>query len=222
MRLTKNTFRVLLFVSFTVGLLLFGLSSLLFADQKELMDEWLKHKRQITDKIVTKLRQEGKLPQYGTVEFTARVKPLSSGDLEIVIDNLKVYPRNETKSSDSGSISRGKVVGTTQDEEVARKFQEIFRPRTPAPYWTTGTIDIVGGTTKSVDIHVKKTGEEAEIAGKLGESPTAPSQTSGVSSGEGTEFSSGKDESRGEQKQETTGWWDKFWRWLTGKSEGGQ
>lgn len=225
MSLVKKSIGSFILVSISLVLTLEVSLTAIFADQKELMDEWVKHKRQIAEKVVNKLRQEGKLPQYGTIEFTARVKPLPSGDLEIIVDKFKVSQRDEKKLHNVGStVSHAKMVKTTQDEEVARKFQEIFRPRNPAPYWTTGTIDIVGGTATSADISIKKPEEGPEFTGKPEESvPSSVIQPSDTSnSKEGSEVSSDKSEPRIENKQENMGWWDKFWRWLTGKSEGGQ
>jgi|GEM_PF-1875373 len=194
---------------------------LLFADQKELMDEWSKHKRQITERIVTKLRQEGKLPQYGTIEFAARVKPLPSGDLDIVIDHLKVYPKSPDKDASSAkeTINTPKV-RTTEDEEVAREFQEIFRPRNPSPYWTTGTIDIAVGAVSSEKFRVKAAKDEIQVSGKMeGEKEQISSSLEKpLDSGEKV-IASPEGET---PKEEPMGWWSKFWQWLSGKSHGGK
>ncbi|MCX7822629.1 MAG: hypothetical protein N2260_04195 [Syntrophobacterales bacterium] len=204
--------RKVLVLSIVALFLVLGSGSLL-ADQKELMDEWARHKRQITEKIVTKLRQEGKLPQYGTIEFTARVKPLPSGELEVTVDSLKVYPKEGVKSSGPT------VVRTTQDEEVARKFQEIFRPRNPSPYWTTGTIDIIGGATTSANIRMEKPLDKT-FTGSPEESPNSSDAGSKEKLVALSEESSKKES---QDERGTTGWWSKFLNWLLGKSyEGGK
>jgi len=217
-RLKTLTFIVAVVVCFAI---LTWEGKLLFADQKELMDEWSKHKRQITERIVTKLRQEGKLPQYGTVEFTARVKPLPSGDLDIVIDHLKVYP----KSSDTGASSAKETINnpkvrTTENEKVAREFQEIFRPRNPSPYWTTGTIDIAGGAVSSEKFRVRAEKDEIQVGGKTeGEKQQVGSSSEKTPDSGEKVIASPEGEA---PKEEPMGWWSKFWQWLSGKSDGGK
>ncbi|MEJ5301275.1 MAG: hypothetical protein WHS38_09835 [Thermodesulforhabdaceae bacterium] len=217
-RVNKLIFLVVMVVGFSSLAWVGGVS----ADQKELMDEWAKHKKQITEKIVMKLKQEGKLPQYGTIEFNARVKPLPSGDLDIVIDNVKVYSRSPDSSpsnSDKNSVNMSKV-RTTEDDRVAREFQEIFRPRNPSPYWTTGTIDISGGVVSSEKFRFETPKSESQDAGQLEKEKQQISGSPGkVSNSEEKVETPPREET---PKEETSGWWDRFWQWLSGKSQGGK
>jgi len=122
------------------------------AGQKELMDKWVTSKREITSKIVERLRKEGKLPQNGIVEFSARVKPTESGELEIALDKLVVHPRK------ADSVSTGSLPQITDpSDEIASQFEEIFRPRNPSPFWTTGTIEIRSGKVTSEIMSIKPT-----------------------------------------------------------------
>lgn len=198
------------------------------ADQKDLMDEWAKHKRQITERIVTKLREEGKLPQYGTIEFSARVKPLPTGDLEIVVDNLKVHPKEaQSGASTSKNLVVGGATKTTEDEAVARQFQEIFRPRNPAPYWTTGTIDISSGRVSGENFRIEKGKAEGQSA-ENNEKPKEENQQVKESQGKAIN-STGRSETpsdtvskeSAEDKTESPGVWHKFLMWLLGKKEEG-
>ncbi len=198
------------------------------ADQKELMDEWVKHKKHITERIVTKLRNEGKLPQSGTIEFSARVKTLTSGDLEIVIDDLKVHPKQaEAGSSASKNLVGGGVAKTTDDEAVARQFQEIFRPRNPAPYWTTGTIHISSGKVSGENFRIQKT-EEGPTVEKSEKQEQENQQvkkypeetTSSTDGSKASSETASRDSPR--EQMETKGLWDRFLMWLLGKEEGGK
>jgi hypothetical protein len=42
---------------------------------KALMDEWAARRRQVRDKVLDRLREQGKVPRDGTVEFEARFRP---------------------------------------------------------------------------------------------------------------------------------------------------
>ncbi len=145
------------------------------------MEQWNKEKLQITQKVLEKLRQEGKLPKDATIYFTAKVKSKPDGDLDIHIESLQIYPKSREKHN---------------NEKVSKEFEEIFRPRNPAPYWTTGKIDIVGGKVVS---------EEVTIVPKV----------------EGSKTSAEKKEDRPSEGEvaepKENGWWHRFWQKFLGK-----
>ncbi len=182
----------------------------LLAGQQELVEEWANRKRQISQRIVEKLRAEGKLPQNGTIQFGARVKPTPEGDVTVFIDHLLVSPRSSEEPTQKSLLS-SRLGG--DPEKTAREFDEIFRPRSPSPYWTTGKIEIVGGAVVSEDIRV-------HVGGTGGDKSVTAAPSSAVTFGEREDRAEVSDDQA--ERHSEAGWWTRFWQRFFGKTNEGE
>lgn len=67
---------------------------------KALMDEWAARRRQVRDKVLERLMEQGKVPRDGTVEFEARFKPdpKDPSRLFVAVDAVRVTPFTPSKA----------------------------------------------------------------------------------------------------------------------------
>jgi len=67
---------------------------------KALMDEWAARRRQVRDKVLERLMEQGKVPRDGTVEFEARFKPdpRDPSKLFVAVDAVRVTPFAPSKA----------------------------------------------------------------------------------------------------------------------------
>jgi hypothetical protein len=61
---------------------------------KVLMDEWAARRRQIRDTVLERLKQQGKVPRDGAIEFEARFKPdpKDPAKLFVAVDAVRITP----------------------------------------------------------------------------------------------------------------------------------
>ncbi|MFZ5812714.1 MAG: hypothetical protein ACOY4F_11770 [Thermodesulfobacteriota bacterium] len=61
---------------------------------KALMDEWATRRREVRDKVLSRLREQGRVPRDGTVEFEARFRPdpKDPAKLFVAVDAVRVTP----------------------------------------------------------------------------------------------------------------------------------
>jgi hypothetical protein len=61
---------------------------------KVLMDEWAARRREVRDKVLSRLREQGRVPRDGTVEFEARFRPdpKDPAKLFVAVDAVRVTP----------------------------------------------------------------------------------------------------------------------------------
>ncbi len=114
-------------------------SSGVYCGSKQLLSEWAQRKEQIVQKVLEKLKREGKLPENGTIRFTARVKPADSDSVDVQFESLEIVPS-------PGKSSR-------KQEKNKKEMDEVFRPRSPGSVYTEGEIKITAGKVK--DKHVQ-------------------------------------------------------------------
>ncbi len=67
---------------------------------KALMDEWAASRRQVRDKVLERLKEQGKVPRDGTIEFEARFKPdpKDPSRLFVAVDAVRVTPFAPSKA----------------------------------------------------------------------------------------------------------------------------
>ncbi len=67
---------------------------------KVLMDEWAGRRREVRDKVLSRLREQGRVPRDGTVEFEARVRPdpKDPAKLFVAVDAVRVTPFSPGKA----------------------------------------------------------------------------------------------------------------------------
>lgn len=65
---------------------------------KALMDEWAARRRQIRDTVLERLKEQGKVPRDGAIEFEARFKPdpKDPARLFVAVDAVRVTPFSPT------------------------------------------------------------------------------------------------------------------------------
>lgn len=80
--------------SIILGSLALLLAHTVLAGQEELMQAWSAKKQAVTNKVYKQLREEGKLPRDGTVEFEAHTQPdpKQPGSVLIKVDEVRISP----------------------------------------------------------------------------------------------------------------------------------
>ncbi|MBF0550763.1 MAG: hypothetical protein HQK60_09515 [Deltaproteobacteria bacterium] len=128
-----------------IGLLLlfilwhFSLGTAALAGNAELMQKWEEQKQQIKNQVLKKLRRENKLPQNGTVKFTARVKPRPdrSGEYDIDIESLEIQPNQNPSGAASAT--------TSKETGPGQNLNAVFAPQSLDPVYSYGEIRFDGG-----------------------------------------------------------------------------
>lgn len=101
-----------------------------------LMDAWKARQQELSQKIAKRLFDEGRIPQNGTVRYTARVKPdaSASGGLVLGVDSLSVIPARP------GNAQR------LEGEAAIQAMAKAFEPRDPALAVRLQNLDVPVGT----------------------------------------------------------------------------
>lgn len=86
------------------------------AGQQELLDAWASKKQAVTEKVYERLRQEGKLPRDGSVEFKAHTRPDpdNPGSVLVEVDEVRLSPAADT--SQNGGDAASKSEDTVGDD----------------------------------------------------------------------------------------------------------
>lgn len=115
------------------------------AGQKELMEAWSAQKRAVTNKVYEQMRQEGKLPRDGTVEFKAHTRPdpQKPGQVVIEVDEVQILPQNGSDASQHNS-QQGSHASQTPKRLVTRITPVTLRWQTmdSSDYITYKELDI--------------------------------------------------------------------------------
>ena len=144
-----------LLITFSVLFCLSVPLSKAYSGNKELLQKWAHKKEQIVKTVLEKLRKEGKLPENGTIKFTAKVKPVDTESLDVKFESLEVIPKSDSdKPGESQSESANTGSSKAQKTQNQKEMEEIFRPRNPEPIYTKGEIKIKGGKVEEKQVEV--------------------------------------------------------------------
>ncbi len=175
----------LLFCVIAIAIYLAASSSNIYCGNKELLGEWAQKKEQIVQKVLEKLKQEGKLPENGTIRFTAKVKPVNSDSIDVQFESLEIVPT-------AGKSSEKQVKGKKSSDKNKKEMDEVFRPRSPGPVYTEGEIKITGGKVEDKHVEIVK-----ELTG----------------GGKAEDFES-KSVGKEQSESTSPNWWHKFLRFM--------
>lgn len=77
-----------------------------WAGQKELLEAWSARKQAVTNEVYERLREEGKLPRDGAVQFKAHTKPdpEAPGKVILEVEEVLVLPRPEKGEASAGAV----------------------------------------------------------------------------------------------------------------------
>lgn len=135
-----------------------------------LMDEWAARRRQVRDKVLTRLQEQGKVPRDGTIEFEARFRPdpKDPAKLFVAVDAVRVTPHGPGKAPGRPEHVDGKA-GT---EAIDLALAPIEMP---------GRVEL-----RTLDVPVAVSFKEAVTIreGRVDEAPAfAPAPSSGLTGG---------------------------------------
>lgn len=141
-----------------------------------LMEAWKARRQELSQKIADHLVSQQRLPQNGTVRYTARVKPdpAAPGGLLLAVDEVNV-------------VAAGPAAGKRLEGPAASQAMDAaFAPRDPGLSVRLQTLDVPMGATVQGTLTVKdgKLVPPAEggpavdpgAAAKAGQQPAAPAE----------------------------------------------
>ena len=146
------------------------------AGNDALMEAWKARRQELSQKIADHLASQQRLPQNGTVRYTARVKPdpASPGGLLLAVDEVNVIPAGP---------SAGKRV---EGPAASQAMDAAFAPRDPGLSVQLKTLDVPMGATIQGTLTVKDgkpvppadggSAVDPGATGKAGPSPAAPAE----------------------------------------------
>ncbi len=146
------------------------------AGNDALMEAWKARRQELSQKIADHLANQQRLPQNGTVRYTARVKPdpAAPGGLLLAVDEVSVVPAGQA----AGKRLEGPAANQAMDA--------AFAPRDPGLSVQLQKLDVPMGATVQGTLTVKdgKLVPPAEggpavdpgAAGKTGPQPAVPAE----------------------------------------------
>lgn len=101
---------------------------------QELMNDWVKQKQKLKNRIIEELRSRQQLPERGHVEFEAKVKrnPAKPDDYIVEIEKFRVYDTYNTTTEHT-------IAGSNTSQ-----LNHISEPPAAVPTYVRGTIDFSG------------------------------------------------------------------------------
>lgn len=146
------------------------------AGNTALLEAWKARRQELSQKIADHLANQQRLPQNGTVRYTARVKadPAAPGGLLLAVDEVNVVP--------AGPAAGARVEGPA----ASQAMDAAFAPRDPGLSVRLQKLDVPMGATVQGTLTVKdgKLVPPAEggpavdpsAADKAGQQPAAPAE----------------------------------------------
>lgn len=116
-----------------------------------LMEDWVRKKTELRDRILDKLRNEGRLPKDGSFEFSARIKPDTTrkDQFRIQLDRFERHGENDS----------AKLPEVTKPGDTATPSASVpFELHSDVPKHVHGRIDFRDGRVERLEIAPESAG----------------------------------------------------------------